>query len=438
MAQAGSGAARPKVLGALSQICRSFGHDPELVLGAAGNASAKLGDLLWVSASGIALRTIEENDFVALDGMALGPLLGAERPRRATEGEALELELLAARVEPRKDQRPSFESLLHYLAPGTFAVHLHPTLVNEFACSEQGRPTLEAEVPGQLAWVEVAEPGLPLAQALQRSLEGYRRQHGQARPRAVIMQNHGALLAGDVPGEVEADLAWLLGALGELKARLSGRSADEGTPALAPEREAALVNVLGPSLRGLLSEAGQPLPIVTFDGTAVARAFGGRPDGRQLAMGGPLTSDHVAYCGSFPLWFDPEADEPPGAMVARLSAAVNEHRRRYSRAPAVVVVPGLGLFAAGGSWAEADLARDAYLEAIRIMVAALPMGGPRRLPEDVRTSVERHQEARRAARGSSPAGRAAGKVVLVTGAAQGFGLEIAQDLAAQGGHVALA
>jgi len=35
------------------------------------------------------------------------------------------------------------------------------------------------------------------------------------------------------------------------------------------------------------------------------------------------------------------------------------------------------------------------------------------------------------------AGRAQGKVAVVTGAAQGFGLEIARDLAEQGGHVAL-
>ena len=40
-------------------------------------------------------------------------------------------------------------------------------------------------------------------------------------------------------------------------------------------------------------------------------------------------------------------------------------------------------------------------------------------------------------RGPRPAGRAAGKVAVVTGAAQGFGLEIAQDLAAQGAHVVL-
>lgn len=40
--------------------------------------------------------------------------------------------------------------------------------------------------------------------------------------------------------------------------------------------------------------------------------------------------------------------------------------------------------------------------------------------------------------GPSPGGRAAGKIAVVTGAAQGIGLEIAQDLVAQGAYVALA
>jgi NAD(P)-dependent dehydrogenase (short-subunit alcohol dehydrogenase family) len=44
---------------------------------------------------------------------------------------------------------------------------------------------------------------------------------------------------------------------------------------------------------------------------------------------------------------------------------------------------------------------------------------------------------RKVAAGSGPAGRVAGKVALVTGAAQGVGLEIAQDLAAQGAAVVL-
>ena len=44
---------------------------------------------------------------------------------------------------------------------------------------------------------------------------------------------------------------------------------------------------------------------------------------------------------------------------------------------------------------------------------------------------------RQIAKGSAKAGRAANKIAVVTGAAQGFGLEIAQDLAAQGAAVVL-
>ena len=44
----------------------------------------------------------------------------------------------------------------------------------------------------------------------------------------------------------------------------------------------------------------------------------------------------------------------------------------------------------------------------------------------------------RVVEGAAAAGRAAGKVALVTGAAQGFGLEIAQSLAAEGAFVVLA
>ena len=40
-------------------------------------------------------------------------------------------------------------------------------------------------------------------------------------------------------------------------------------------------------------------------------------------------------------------------------------------------------------------------------------------------------------RGTKPEGRMAGRVAMVTGAAQGFGLEIAQHLAAQGAYVVL-
>jgi NAD(P)-dependent dehydrogenase (short-subunit alcohol dehydrogenase family) len=68
------------------------------------------------------------------------------------------------------------------------------------------------------------------------------------------------------------------------------------------------------------------------------------------------------------------------------------------------------------------------------------LGGISHLTTAQRTFIEAWEvEAYRKqiARGSAKHGRVSGRIAVVTGAAQGFGLEIAQNFAAEGGHVAL-
>jgi NAD(P)-dependent dehydrogenase (short-subunit alcohol dehydrogenase family) len=203
----------------------------------------------------------------------------------------------------------------------------------------------------------------------------------------------------------------------------------------------ALVNVIGPALRGLLSRTGEPLKVVTFDDSAPVLDLVAGEDGRAIAMGGPLSPDQIVYCRSFPLWVAARPGEPAGDLKARLTAAVSEHTGTYQVPPTVVLVQGLGLFASGGTWADADTARLVYIDAIKVMAGARRMGGVRYLPDDFRSFIE-HWEVesyRRAVKAAAAGtGRVTGKVALVTGAAQGFGLEIAQDLVAQGAHVVLA
>jgi NAD(P)-dependent dehydrogenase (short-subunit alcohol dehydrogenase family) len=95
----------------------------------------------------------------------------------------------------------------------------------------------------------------------------------------------------------------------------------------------------------------------------------------------------------------------------------------------------------GESWEAADTARHIYLDALRVGEGAVALGGVRPLSGDERSFIEGWEaEAYRkgVARGEGAPGRFAGKVAVVTGAAQGFGLGIAADLVAQGGHVVLA
>jgi NAD(P)-dependent dehydrogenase (short-subunit alcohol dehydrogenase family)/rhamnose utilization protein RhaD (predicted bifunctional aldolase and dehydrogenase) len=425
----------------LVELSHSYGSNPDLVLAGGGNTSLKLGDHMLVKASGKALSAVRAEDFVDLDRAALQTLLdhdlGIDRDEREA---AFKQAVLAARREPQRMQRPSVESVLHHLMPGRFVVHLHATLVNQFSCCQRGRHLLAQQLGDDVLWVDLVDPGFALAQALQRALSKFSAATGKPRPRAVVMQNHGLVLSGETPSEIKADFDWLFGSLAHIRHEASDPAEPTATVTVQAGEARALIDVIGPALRGLLSREGGPLRVVTFGDSSTVVDFIARAESRGLAQGGPLTPDQIVYCRSFPLWFDVQAGETAKELTTRLAAAVGGYRRSYGLPPTIVLVGGLGIFSSGDTWADADTARLVYEDAIKIMTGALRMGGIRYLPDDFRSFIE-HWEVesyrREVASPSGRGGRAAGKVVLVTGAAQGFGLEIAEDLAAQGGHVAL-
>ena len=442
-------------LATLVELSRLFGSDPELVLAGGGNTSVKFDDHLLVKGSGAALWAITPEDFVDLDRRALQALLERDLGTSHDEREvAFKDAVLAARREPGRMQRPSVEAVLHHLMPGRFVAHLHATVVNQFSCCRHGKRLVERHLGEDVVWVELVDPGFALAQALRDKLVEFKAKTARDCPRGVIMQNHGLVVSGDTPDEVRGHLEWLLASLrniGEEAAPADGLSpgASEGlspgaSDARAPidETEArAIVNVVGPALRGLLSPAGSALKVVTFDDSPAVVDLVTRQRGRDLAMGGPLTPDQIVYCRSFPLWLQTRPGEHAVELCRRLAAEVRQHTSVYGVPPAVVLVEDLGLFACGDTWSDANTTRQVYIDAIKVMTGALRLGGVHHLPEEFAAFIEHWEvESYRRALAVAPAGpgRASGKVALVTGAAQGFGLEIAQDFAAQGGHVALA
>jgi rhamnose utilization protein RhaD (predicted bifunctional aldolase and dehydrogenase)/NAD(P)-dependent dehydrogenase (short-subunit alcohol dehydrogenase family) len=432
----------------LIEVARRFGHDPEFSRGGGGNASAKVDGVLYIKPSGVALATLSAGDLVPLDIEPLLALLhsgDAEGEAEDAGGDPVMRTAMAARLADAGGRRPSVELLFHAFLPERLILHTHPVDINAVTCSSDGAALAGRLFGDRAVWVPYTDPGLPLARAIVEARRAYVERTGRPAPAVTLMQNHGIIVGGDSAAVIDERSTWLLetvrAAMDRAAAAPTASPAPDPAPAgVDPARGRTLVDVIAPSLRGLLA-SGDALRVITFDDSSLAASFTASPAGRGVVLGGPLTPDQIVYTGSWPLLLDvPDdvaADDVPPLLRERLA----EHVAVHGTPPIVVVVPGLGLFAAGDTWDQADTARHVYRDSLRVAAGALALGGVRALADAERAFIEGWEaEAYRrdVAAGAAGIGRVANRVALVTGAAQGFGLAIAADLVAQGGHVVLA
>ena len=424
----------------LVELSRHFGSDTKFVIAGGGNTSYKTGDRLFVKGSGTSLACIKADGFVEMARAPLARLPGLDLGTIPEEREArFKREILAARIFPEKGQRPSVECVLHNMLPRRFVVHTHSTAVNTVACSVQGE-RLASEILGDaILWIDYVDPGYTLARVLSSALVHYAARARRDCPPAVLMQNHGLIVCGDTPEEILQHTQWILDRIESYEKTLEEDEPFGQVCRIGAEPARRMINTLGPALRALLAE-GDTLKTVTFDDSDEALGLAGGAKGRTAALGGPLTPDQIVYCNSFPLWFEPRQDETTAMVLPRLRDAIHQHRENTGYAPTVILAQNLGLFTAGDDFAQAETTRLVYLDAIKVMGGAKRLGGIRPLPTEGRELIE-HWEVedyrRKVAAAGRQNGKASGLVAVVTGAAQGFGLEIARDLAAEGAHVVL-
>jgi rhamnose utilization protein RhaD (predicted bifunctional aldolase and dehydrogenase) len=278
------------------------------------------------------------------------------------------------------------EALLHHLMPGQYVVHTHSTLVNMITCAARG-PELARQLAADVVWIPEIDPGYLLSRKLRETLEAYRKATGRNCPRAVLMQNHGLVIAGETPEEIRDHTDWLVETLRQQLAAAGQAPAFGAVTRIDPAAARKLVLAVGPALRGLLA-TGETLKVVTFSDASEIMELVGGADGRVVATTGPLTPDQIVYCKSFPFWFEPAADAAPAALVEQLRQAIEEHTKKTGAPPHVILARGLGMFSAGDDFAGADTVRQVYTDAVKVMAGARRLGGVRYMAEDMRQFIE--------------------------------------------------
>jgi rhamnose utilization protein RhaD (predicted bifunctional aldolase and dehydrogenase) len=166
----------------LRNLSVKLGRDPLLVQAASGNTSIKLGDELWIKASGKWLADAGWDEiFVPVD-------------RNTLEASGGTLS-------------PSIETAMHLVLPHQVVIHVHSVNAISWAVREDGRARVAERLAGlSWAWIPYVPSGEPLAREIHRARTQCSRLQEKS-PDVFLLANHGLVVAADDCDSADALLA---------------------------------------------------------------------------------------------------------------------------------------------------------------------------------------------------------------------------------------